>query len=191
MTISISDVSDGKPDDAGAGSEINCWGVISNPETNEKIGFGDPRLTPKIAIVDPEFMLTVPPRYTAYQGFDALFHNTESIMSNISSIMSETLSISAIENIAKYLPRAVKDGSDLEAMGYAEADKPEDFITALMRLQEDCGVAILKMSDFGIEKTECMTLTKGAKSMQGGLFLTNPCELDDEDGAMIFEKAYR
>ena len=55
---------------SGTGSEINCWGVISNLETKEKIGFGNPMLTPVLAIVDPELMKTVPPKYTAYQGFD-------------------------------------------------------------------------------------------------------------------------
>ena len=50
---------------SGTGSEINCWGVISNPETKEKIGFGDPRLVPVLAVVDPELMRTVPPAYTA------------------------------------------------------------------------------------------------------------------------------
>ena len=59
---------------AGTGSEVDQWGVISNPETNEKIGFGgDDRLFPVLAIVDPELMCTVPPKFTAYQGFDALF----------------------------------------------------------------------------------------------------------------------
>ena len=60
-------------------------------------------------------MKTVPAKYTAYQGFDALFHNTEVMMSNGVNILSETIALSAIENIAKYLPRAVKDGNDLEA----------------------------------------------------------------------------
>ena len=60
-------------------------------------------------------MVTVPPKYTAYQGFDALFHNTEVMMSTSLNILSEAIALSAIENIAKYLPRAVKDGSDLEA----------------------------------------------------------------------------
>lgn len=246
---------------SGTGSEINCWGVISNPETNEKIGFGDPSLVPVLSIVDPELMTTVPPRYTAFQGFDALFHNTEVMMSNGVNILSETLALSAIENIAKYLPRAVKDGSDLEArehvaygstiagmtmqltsttaqhsmehamsayhhslphgaglimiskafaeyfierhacdgqfvkmaraMGIHDAAKPEDFITALVKLQEDCGVDGLKMSDYGIEKSECMTLAVNARETMGGLFLANPCEMSDEDCAWIFEKAYR
>ena len=67
---------------AGTGSEVNCWGVISNLETKEKIGFGYQELTPVLAVVDPELMKTVPAKYTAYQGFDALFHNTEVMMSN-------------------------------------------------------------------------------------------------------------
>ena len=66
---------------SGTGSEMNGFGVISNLETKEKIGFGDPGLTPVLAIVDPELMTTVPAKYTAYQGFDALFHNTEVMIS--------------------------------------------------------------------------------------------------------------
>jgi len=246
---------------SGTGSEINSWGVISNPDTNEKIGFGAPELTPVLAIVDPELMRTVPAKYTAYQGFDALFHNTEVMISNGVNILSEAIALSAIENITKYLPRAVRDGNDMEArervaygstmagitmqltsttaehsmehsmsayhhnlphgaglimisrafyeffierhacdeqfikmakaMGIENADKPEDFITALVKLQEDCGVADLKMSDYGFRKEESMTLARGARSMQGGLFLANPCEMTDEDCAGIFDKSYR
>lgn len=246
---------------AGTGSEINCWGVISNIKTNEKIGFGYPELTPVLAIVDPELMKTVPPKYTAYQGFDALFHNTEVMMSNGVNVLSETIALSAIENIAKYLPRAVENGDDLEArehvaygstmagismqltsttaqhsmehamsayhhnlphgaglimiskafaqffiekhacdgqfikmanaMGIEHADKPEDFITALVKLQEACGVADLKMSDYGITKDEFMTLAVNARQTMGGLFLANPCSMSDEECAGIFEKSYR
>ena len=100
---------------SGTGSEINCWGVISNRETNEKIGFGRPELNPVLAIVDPELMRTVPPKYTAYQGFDALFHHTEVMISRFVNVLSEPIALSAIERIAKYLPRAVRDGNDLEA----------------------------------------------------------------------------
>lgn len=246
---------------SGTGSEMNGFGVISNLETKEKIGFGEPSLTPVLAVVDPELMTTVPAKYTAYQGFDALFHNTEVMMSKGVNILSEAIALSAIESIAKYLPRAVKDGKDLEArehiaygstmagvtmqltsttaqhsmehsmsayhhelphgaglimiskafaeffiekhacdgqfikmarvMGMKDADKPEDFITALVKLQKDCGVADLKMSDFGVAPDEAMTLAKGARSMQGGLFDANPCEMTDEDCAGIFEKSYR
>lgn len=246
---------------SGTASEINCWGVISNAETNEKIGFGDESLVPVLAVVDPELMRTVPPRYTAFQGFDALFHNTEVMISNGVNLLSETLALSAIEHIARYLPIAVREGNNLEArehvaygstiagitmqltsttaehsmehamsayhhnlphgagliiiskafyeffierhacdgqfikmaraMGMTDADKPEDFITTLVRLQEACGVADLKMSDYGFSPDESMTLAKGARSMQGGLFLANPCEMTDEDCAAIFNKSYR
>ena len=101
---------------SGTGSEMNEWGVICKEDTHEKIGFGIPGVgKPYLAIVDPTYMTTVPPKYTAYQGFDALFHNTEVMMSTSLNIMSEAIALSAIENIAKYLPRAVKNGNDLEA----------------------------------------------------------------------------
>lgn len=76
-------------------------------------------------------------------------------------------------------------------MGIPGASKPEDFITALTVLQEACGVADLKMSDYGFKKEEAMTLAKGARSMQGGLFLANPCEMSDEECAAIFEKSFQ
>ncbi len=249
------------PTTSGTGSEINCWGVISNLETKEKIGFGDTCLIPVLSVVDPELMKTVPPKYTAYQGFDALFHNTEVMMSSGVNIFSEAIALSAIENIARYLPRAVKDGNDLEArehlaygstvagiamqltsttaqhslehamsayhhnlphgaglimisvefaryfiekhacdaqfvkmaraMGIPEADKAEDFLTALIALQKACGVDGLKMSDYGIAKEECMTFALNARETMGGLFLANPCEMSDADCAGVLEKAYR
>ena len=100
---------------SGTGSEVDPWGVISNLETNEKIGFGMDALFPKLAIVDPELMKSIPPQYTAYQGFDALFHCTEACISKFVNPMSEMMCLTAIQNITEYLPRAVKDGNNLEA----------------------------------------------------------------------------
>ena len=247
---------------SGTGSEMNEWGVICNEQEHEKIGFGDPKLLkPVIAVVDPTYMTTVPPKYTAYQGFDALFHNTEVMMSTSLNIMSEAIALSAIENISKYLPRAVKDGNDLEArehvaygstmagitmqltsttaqhsmehamsayhrnlqhgagliiisyefakffidkhacddrfikmakaMGVENADSPYAFLDALKKLQEDCGVADLKMSEYGFDKSECMTLAVNARETMGGLYAANPCEVTDEDIAGIFERSFR
>ena len=246
---------------SGTGSEMNEWGVICKEDTHEKIGFGNAACKPVIAVVDPTYMTTVPPKYTAYQGFDALFHNTEVMMSTSLNIMSEAIALSAIENISKYLPRAVKDGNDLEArehvafgstmagitmqltsttaqhsmehamsayhrnlqhgagliiisyefakffidrhacddrfikmakaMGKADANSPYDFLDALKKLQEDCGVADLKMSEYGFDKSECMTLAINARETMGGLYAANPCEVSDEDIAGIFERSYR
>ena len=101
---------------AGTGSEVDTIGVISNPDTNEKIGIGGMAgMFAKYAIVDPELMKTVPPKFTAYQGFDALFHSLEGYISNKHNIMGDMIQRAAIENIGHYLARAVKDGNDIEA----------------------------------------------------------------------------
>jgi len=101
---------------AGTGSEADQWGVISNDETNEKIGFGGyDELFPRLSIIDPELMKSVPPKFTAYQGFDALFHATECYISKFANLMSDMYASTAIRNAAKYLPGAVANGSDMEA----------------------------------------------------------------------------
>lgn len=101
---------------AGTGSEVDEYGVITNPETHEKIGYGgDRRLFPVIAIVDPELMTTVPPRFTAYQGFDALFHSTETYINARANEMSDMVSSTAIKNIGANLAKAVADGKDIKA----------------------------------------------------------------------------
>ena len=101
---------------AGTGSEADQWGVITNDETNEKIGFGGyDELFPVLSVVDPELMKTVPTRFTAYQGFDALFHSTECYISKTANLMSDMYALTAIGNVAEYLPRAVRDGNDMEA----------------------------------------------------------------------------
>ena len=250
---------------SGTGSEMNEWGVICNynEETGiyEKIGFGRVECKPVIAVVDPVYMTTVPAKYTAYQGFDALFHNTEVMMSTSLNTLSEAIALSAIEHIAKWLPIAVKDGSNLEArehvaygstmagitmqltsttaqhsmehamsayhrnlqhgaglimisrefaqffidrhacderfmkmakaMGVLNPTSPQDFVEALVKLQEACGVADLKMSEYGFEKSECMTLAVNARETMGGLYAANPCEMTDEDVAGIFERSYK
>ena len=101
---------------AGTGSEVDEYGVITNPVTHEKIGFGgDKRLFPVWAVVDPELMLTVPPAYTAYQGFDALFHSTETYISKCANEMSDVVATAAIKAVGRNLAAAVRNGLDLEA----------------------------------------------------------------------------
>ena len=104
------------PTTAGTGSEADANGVVTNPVTNEKIGLGRmDSLFAKIAIVDPELTASVPPKFTAYQGFDALFHSLECHLSVNACAFSDMVTRTAIENVGKYLARAVKDGNDMEA----------------------------------------------------------------------------
>ena len=60
-------------------------------------------------------MKSVPAHYTAYQGFDALSHSLEGYISKFANLMSDMYAITAIENVGRYLARAVKDGNDIEA----------------------------------------------------------------------------
>jgi alcohol dehydrogenase len=98
---------------AGTGSEVDAAGVITNLKTNEKVGVGS--CCAVYAIVDPELMASVPPRFTAFQGFDALFHSLEGYVSRASNLFSDMVQEAAISNVAQWLPVAVKDGKNMEA----------------------------------------------------------------------------
>ncbi len=100
---------------AGTGSEVDAAAVISDDEAEEKTGMFFPSMFPTLSIVDPELMVSVPPHFTAYQGMDAFFHASESVINKKEHVMGEMFALKAIELIAQYLPRAVKDGSDMEA----------------------------------------------------------------------------
>lgn len=99
---------------AGTGTEADPWTVITNG--NEKIGFGNPEYTfPCISVVDPELMLSVPPKLTAFQGFDAFFHAAEGFIANIATPMSDLYALESIRLVAEALPTAVAEGSNVEA----------------------------------------------------------------------------
>lgn len=101
------------PTTAGTGTEADPWTVITNKE--EKIGFGNDYTFPSFSIIDPELMVSVPPKLTAYQGFDAFFHSAEGYLATIATPLSQIYSLKSIELLYKYLPKAVADGSDIEA----------------------------------------------------------------------------
>jgi len=103
------------PTTAGTGTEIDLWGVITNEETHEKMGFGCKHIYPTLAIVDPELMVSVPPALTAYQGFDAFFHAAEGYINKNHSPISDLYALEAVRLLYKYLPEAVKDGSNVWA----------------------------------------------------------------------------
>ena len=246
---------------AGTGSETDSSGVITKEDTFEKAFVGDASLFPVLSIVDAELMKSVPAAFTAYQGFDALFHSTEGYIAKGTNLMSDMYALEAIRNIAEYLPRAIKDGNDIEArtrvafgntlsggvmcltlitsehalehalsayhpalphgaglimvskayykyfiehhacddrfirmaqaMGMPEASKAEDFLTALTRLQEACGVADLKMSDYGITPDEFTTLMRNSREVMGVMFTSDRVQMSDDDIVRIYEESYR
>lgn len=246
---------------AGTGSETDNSGVITKEDTFEKAFVGDSSLFPVLSVVDPGLMASVPPAFTAYQGFDALFHSTEGYIAKGANLMSDMYALTAIRNLAEYLPRAVKDGKDMEArthvafgntlsgavmcltlitsehamehalsayhpslphgaglimiskayyryfirqhacderfimmareMGMPEAAAPEDFLTVLGRLQEECGVADLKMSDYGITPDEFVTLMRNAREVMGVMFTSDRVQMTDQDIVDIYKESYR
>lgn len=249
------------PTTAGTGSEVDSGGIVSCRETNEKLRLNDPRLFPVLAVVDPELMATVPPRLTAYQGFDALFHNIECFISAVATPLGDLICREGVRSATRALPRAVADGSDMEArtqmawastlggyamdasgttgshalehamsayhhdlphgaglimislayhramirahacddryvelarlLGDAEASAPEDFLPALERLERACGVADLKMSDWGIDQAEFDDIAGNALATTQVLFDHDPAPLSHDDVVGILRESYR
>lgn len=78
-----------------------------------------------------------------------------------------------------------------QALGMKDAARPEDFLTALRALQEACGVANLRMSDYGITPDEFETMAHNARSAMGWLFDHDPLPLSVEDCVAIYSSSYR
>lgn len=236
---------------AGTGTEIDPWSVITNG--NEKIGFGCDMTFPKISIVDPELMLTLPPQLTAFQGFDAFFHAAECFLANCATPISNLYCLKSVELLCKSLPRAVRDGEDLAARtdvalantlsgmaestssctsehslahaiggfhpniphgaalimiskawfkfyalrapkqfaALAKAAGQSDFLGALDKLQRDCGVDELKMSDYGMTRDELPAINDNAWETMGGLFEFDRVKMDREESLSILEDSFR
>lgn len=100
---------------AGTGSEVDMFSVISNDEVEEKTGVFDISMFPTLSIVDSNLMMSVPPKFTAYQGMDAFFHAAESVINKFEHPMGEMFALKAIELIAHNLPKAYRNGNDREA----------------------------------------------------------------------------
>lgn len=103
------------PTTAGTGSEADPWIVLGKLETGEKIAFGNRGTYPTMSVVDPELTLTVPPFYTAAQGFDALCHAAEGYLNRRASVVSDLFALEAVRLLGRSLARAVAKGDDLSA----------------------------------------------------------------------------
>lgn len=247
------------PTTAGTGTEADPWTVITNEETQEKIGFGNELTYPALSIIDPEPMLSVPSHLTAYQGFDAFFHAAEGFLANCATPISDLFALEAIRLLYKYLPVAVADGRNLkarakvawastlaglveatsncisehsmehamsayypqlphgagliaiseayfetfrndsmkrymkmaEAMTQLKSNRPSDFIDALVRMQKECKVYGLKLSDWGIKMEDFPKMVQNARDTMGALFTLDPHPLTDEEILGIYQKSFK
>lgn len=250
--------------DAGTGSESDPFICVTNEEEHVKVGLPNTKFIgtfPVIAIVDPELARTVPADYTAYQGFDALFHSVEAYISKQANYMSDMYALRAVEAVSRNLKAAVKDGNNIAAremislgnnlssvvmfaggttsqhslehgigayfptiphgagllsftkaymrkiveahliderfirlarvMGMENADKPEDFLTALENLMIACGVNDVKMSDYGMKREDIPMVVRNARRTNAGLFGNDRLEMTEERCIEIFEESYK
>lgn len=242
---------------AGTGTEADPWTVITKSDTHEKIGFGCKGTFPTLSIVDPELMTTIPPHLTAYQGFDALFHSIEGYVATCATPVSDLFALKAIELIARELPVAVRDGTNLEArnavamastfsgivestssctsehsiehalsaynpdlphgagliaisLAYHRAYAPacpdryaamavlfgeeasvEGFLKGLRRLQEECGVSAVKLSEYGVREELIAEYAANARETMGGLFELDRAPLNQDAVEKILRESYR
>ena len=103
------------PTTAGTGSEATQFTIITDTKKDIKMLLKGKVLMPALAVSDPQFTMTAPPRITAATGLDALCHAVEAYTSNKSQTLSDTFALSAVKRIFRYLPRAFRDGKDEEA----------------------------------------------------------------------------
>ena len=108
---------------AGTGSEMTLFAIITDEERHIKMALVDKHLTPIIAVNDPMLMLAMPKSLTAATGMDALTHAIEAYVSTSATPITDACAEKAIELISNYLVNAVENGQDVEArdmMAYAE-----------------------------------------------------------------------
>ena len=100
------------PTTSGTGSEVTSFAVISDKKNNMKYPLADYELTPNIAIIDPQFVMSLPKSATADTGLDVLTHALEAYVSVMASDYTDGLAMKAIQLVFKYLPRAYKNGAE-------------------------------------------------------------------------------
>ena len=96
---------------AGTGSEITPFAVITDDETGIKYPLADYEITPDMAIIDPQLMLTMPKSLTAASGIDVLTHALESLVSTVATEYTMPLSLEAAKLVFDYLPESVQGGA--------------------------------------------------------------------------------
>ena len=103
------------PTTSGTGSEVTSFAVITDKKQNKKYPLADYELTPDVAIVDPDLVMSLPKTVTADTGMDVLTHAIEAYVSNMASDYTDGLAEKATELVFKYLQRAYDNGEDKEA----------------------------------------------------------------------------
>jgi alcohol dehydrogenase class IV len=130
---------------SGTGSQVTQVAVVTNTERRDKSALYNSLLFPRVAIVDPELMLTAPAHLTAATGFDAFTHAFESFLHVGASPYTDMMALEAIRLVAAHLPSAVHGGSDLlarSALAWADTLAGLCIASAGVTLPHGIGMAI-------------------------------------------------
>ncbi len=103
------------PTTAGTGSEVTWVAVITDEEQHYKMTLLDTRIAPKVAVLDPELTISLPPRITASTGMDALVHAIEAYTCKVANPLSDALALRSVSLVAGSLRSAVENGADRQA----------------------------------------------------------------------------
>ena len=103
------------PTTSGTGSEVGRAGVITDETTHTKKIIFHPKMMPRVALLDPELTIGLPPSLTAAVGMDALSHCLEAYCAPGFHPLADGVALEGMRLVKEYLPRAVKTGADIEA----------------------------------------------------------------------------
>lgn len=103
------------PTTHGTGTEADPFAVITNPRTKEKVGIGYNVIFPRVSIVDPTLMVTLPKDQTAYTSMDAFYHSLEAFLNIGANVYSDTLALDSMKRIVVNLQAAYENGNDIYA----------------------------------------------------------------------------
>jgi alcohol dehydrogenase len=106
------------PTTAGTGSEVGRAGVVTHPESHEKKIIFHPAIMPRVAILDPELTVGLPPKLTAATGMDAMAHCVESYCAPFYHPLAAGVALEGLRLVKENLARAVKKGTDIDARGH-------------------------------------------------------------------------
>jgi len=106
------------PTTSGTGSEVGRAAVVANEETHRKLIIFHPKMMPSLVICDPGLVAGLPPHITAATGMDALAHCLEAYSAPSYHPMADGIAVEGMRLIQEWLPKAVDDGSDLEARSH-------------------------------------------------------------------------
>lgn len=122
------------PTTSGSGSEVTAFAVITDHGRDIKYPLTDYELTPDVAVIDPDFVKTLPRTLVADTGMDVLAHGIEAYVSVMASEYTDALALKAIELVFKYLPRSWRDGDPeaREKMHYASTIAGMAFTNAFL-----------------------------------------------------------